>query len=152
MACITFLLGSTGLDLASLQSCELHTMIPILWNRKSRLTNIFKVTHLIPGAASICSQIQAPEHMFSSLGLDYKSHWSEVHFPFWVWFLSGLGLIMPEPPWGVFPTEQLFLGSQRERWCLAPFSVRVSRFSTQPGGQGLINEEPYWRHLGAIRI
>lgn len=34
MACIIFLLGSAGLDLASLQPCQLPTMIPILQMRK----------------------------------------------------------------------------------------------------------------------
>lgn len=39
-------------------------------------------------------------------------------------------------------------GDSREKEGVCVSSVRVLRLSTQPAGRRLINEAPYWRHLG----
>lgn len=69
MACIIFLLGSAGLDLASLQPCELPIMIPILQMRKFKhreANQRLQGTTLNTGGATLCSQVcRDPGLMFS---------------------------------------------------------------------------------------
>lgn len=87
--------------------------------RKLRLTNIFEVTQLIPGAATICSPRSIRLQSKFSLGFYCKSYWSEVHFPFWsdfflVWVLYCLDHLEE------FPNRTTVLGESERKMVSCP--------------------------------
>lgn len=153
--CFVFLLEGAGVAQPAFSSVSYVRLSPFYRGGTKALSgwaSSFKVTrftydraetgHQAVGLQSTCSSHHILIRDFISRHPGLSPFFPLALIFFWPGSYNGSATLRS------FPRGQPLLGTQERKKVSCVSSVRVPRLSTQPAGRWLINEAPYWRHLG----
>lgn len=139
-----------------LQPCELQ-WCPFFrrGNRSIKgISNILQGHTLSTWRDTVCSQVRRPQSTgsphYTLIGILFPVAlvWSPFSFLARISFWPGSYNV-----WATLKSSShrmAALSDSEKKTLSCPVLCKGAQHSTQPGGQGLINEEPYWRHLGPL--